>query len=118
MPKILSPADLRCEYLENPLGIDVLKPRLSWKLDSSIRGQKQTAYRILVASSPEKLKSDIGDLWDTGKVDSDKSIHVDYGGTPLDSSTQCFWKVIVWDKDGKASTPSESSDVVKGATRA
>jgi alpha-L-rhamnosidase len=109
-----SPADLRCEYLENPLGIDALKPRLSWKLDSSVRGQKQTAYRILVASSPEKLGSDIGDLWDTGKVASDKSVHVDYGGTPLDSSTQCFWKVIAWDKDGKASTPSESAMWSKG----
>ena len=86
--KVLSPADLRCEYLVNPLGVDVLKPRLSWKLDSSIRGQKQTAYRIVVASSPEKLKSNIGDLWDTGKVGSDKSIHVDDGGKPLESSMQ------------------------------
>ena len=110
----LGPADLRCEYLENPLGIDVPKPRLGWKLDSSIRGQKQTAYRILVASSPEKLKSNIGDLWDTGKVNSDKSIHVDYGGKPLDSSTQSFWKVTVWDKDGKASTQSESAMFSKG----
>jgi hypothetical protein len=59
---VLSSADLRCEYLVNPLGIDVQKPRLSWKLDSSIRGQKQTAYQILVASSPEKLTSNIGDL--------------------------------------------------------
>jgi len=110
----LSPVDLRCEYLENPLGIDALKPRLSWKLDSSIPGQKQTAYRILVASSPEKLDSNIGDLWDTGRVDSDQSIHVDYSGEPLESSTQCFWKVIGWDKDGKASTPSKSAMWSKG----
>jgi len=111
---VLSPADLRCEYLENPLGIDMPKPRLSWKLDSSIRGQKQTAYRILVASSPEKLKSNIGDLWDTGKVESDQSIHVDYDGKPLESSTQSFWKVIVWDQDGNVSAPSESAIWSKG----
>ena len=98
--KDLGPADLRCEYLENPLGIDSPKPRLSWRLDSSVRGQRQTAYRVLVASSPEKLKDNLGDLWDTGKVASDQSTHVDYGGKPLESSAQCVWKVSVWDKDG------------------
>ena len=112
--EIFSPADLRCEYLENPLGIDVPKPRLSWKLDSSVRSQKQSAYRILVASSPERLESNIGDLWDTGKIDSDQSIRVDYGGKPLESSTQCFWKVIAWDKEGKASTTSKSALFSKG----
>jgi alpha-L-rhamnosidase len=112
--KDLGPADLRCEYLENPLGIDSPKPRLSWRLDSSVRGQRQTAYRVLVASSPEKLKDNLGDLWDTGKVASDQSTHVDYGGKPLESSAQCFWKVIVWDKDGKASTTSKSAMFSKG----
>jgi alpha-L-rhamnosidase len=112
--KALSPANLRCEYLENPLGIDALKPRLSWKLDSSVRGQKQTAYRILAASSQEKLNNNVGDLWDTGKVVSDKSVHVDYDGKPLESSTQCFWKVIVWDEDGKSSTTSKSAMFSKG----
>jgi alpha-L-rhamnosidase len=113
-PIALRPTDLRCEYLANPLGIDVPEPRLSWKLESSIRGQKQTAYRVLVASSPEKLKSNIGDLWDTGKVASDKSMHVAYGGKPLDSSMRCFWKVIAWDKDDRASTQCESAMWSKG----
>ena len=63
------PAALRCEFRENPSGIDVPKPRFSWKFkDSTIRGQSQSAYQILVASSEELLKKDKGDLWDSGKV--------------------------------------------------
>jgi alpha-L-rhamnosidase len=91
--------------LTNPLGIDVLNPRLSWKSSSLIRGQKQTAYRIIVASSPENLKNNIGDLWDSGKVSSDKSNHVAYDGKSLESSIKCYWKVFVWDKDNNISTP-------------
>ena len=101
--ELLRPADLRCEYLVNPLGIDVVKPRLSWMCKSSQRGQKQTAYRLLVASSSDKLDKNVGDLWDAGKVKSDQSIHVAYAGKPLESRMRCYWKVRVWDKDGKAS---------------
>ena len=74
---------LRCEYLVNPLGVDVAEPRLSWNLQSGQRGQKQTSYRLLVASSPEKLKKNIGDLWDSGKVKTDRSIHVAYNVSRL-----------------------------------
>ncbi|MCE5250460.1 glycoside hydrolase family 78 protein [bacterium] len=88
---------LRCEYLENPLGIDVVKPRLSWILESSQRGQIQKAYRIIVASSPDSLLKDIGDLWDTGKIVSDQSTQVEYGGVPLGSRMRCYWKVCAWD---------------------
>lgn len=66
-PGGIRPADLRCEYLVNPLGIDEEKPRLSWRTESKTRGQKQTAYRLLVASSAGKLTQGVGDLWDTGK---------------------------------------------------
>ncbi len=93
--------ELRCEFLKNPLGIDVTEPRLSWMLDSKERGARQTAYEILVASSAGKLKPGQADLWDTGKVASDQSIHVSYAGRPLGSRQQCFWKVRVWGKDGK-----------------
>ena len=92
---------LRCEYLENPLGIDVAKPRLNWLMRADERGQRQTAYRILVASSPELLRQDQGDLWDTGRVQSDKSIQIEYAGKPLSSDLHCWWKVRVWDKDGR-----------------
>ena len=100
-------SDLTCEYLENPIGIDILAPRLSWKLESGERGQKQTAYRVLVASSEAQLADNTGDLWDTGKVDSDQSIQLVYAGKTLESRMQCFWKVMVWDVDGRPSSWSE-----------
>jgi alpha-L-rhamnosidase len=93
--------DLRCEHLENPLGIGASHPRLSWILKSTERGVKQTAYQILVASSDAKLKSDQGDLWDSGKVSSDESVLVPYTGKALASRAECFWKVRVRDARGK-----------------
>jgi alpha-L-rhamnosidase len=92
---------LRCEYLNNPLGIGAVKPRLSWILVSSQRGEKQTAYQILVASSISQLDENIGDLWNSGKVPSDESAQIQYAGKPLTSREQCFWKVRAWDRDGK-----------------
>jgi len=95
--------NLRCEYRENPLGIDDLTPRLCWQLNSDERGQRQTAYRILVASSADLLKQGCGDLWDSGKMDSDQCLHVRYAGKPLVARERCFWKVQIWDKDGVGS---------------
>jgi len=103
----LSPENLRCEYLIDPSGIDITNPRLSWYSVSEERNQKQTAYRILVSSSLEKLNSDKGDLWDSKKVDSDESIHIIYNGKELHSEDECFWKVKVWDGEGKESAWSE-----------
>lgn len=100
----ISPFALRSEYLVNPEGIDVQSPRLSWMLKSEVRGQKQAAYRVLVASSRELLKKNQGDLWDTGKVASDQSNQLAYAGEPLSSRMQCFWKVMVWDIAGTPST--------------
>ena len=97
---------LRCEYHENPLGIDIIKPRLSWwMLERSgkleMRGQRQTAYQVLVASSEELLKLDQGDLWDSGKVKSDQSIQIEYLGKPLIPQQFAYWKVKVWDAKEK-----------------
>jgi hypothetical protein len=105
----LSIERLRCEYVQNPQGIDVFGPRLSWVLNSEVRGQKQTAYRVLVASSAAKLAAEDADLWDSGKVDGDQTIHVVYQGKPLQTRMQCFWKVQVWDKDGKQSQSREEA---------
>lgn len=99
--------DLRCESLSNPVGIDETEPRLSWRIESETFGAKQTAYHIMVASSPEQLEQGVGDLWDSGKVQSDQSMHVAYAAKPLESKMACFWKIMVWDKDGKASGWSE-----------
>ena len=93
---------LRCEFLNDPLGIDTVQPRLSWVLEPgkrSVRDQKQSAYEILVASSAKKLKAGVGDLWDSGQVSSDHSVEVRYAGKPLRSEQECFWKVRVWDQD-------------------
>ena len=95
---------LRCEYMSDPLGIDVVKPRLSWVLEADERGQKQTAYQVLVAGSPETLARDQGDLWDSGRRDSDQTLHVTYAGKPLASGMACYWKVRVWDKRGRPSS--------------
>ena len=94
---------LRCEYLQDPVGIDETTPRLSWRLESDKRGQNQTAYRILVASSSKILAEGQGDLWDSGRVDSNRTIHIEYDGKPLRSRQHCFWAVKVWDRDGSES---------------
>jgi len=99
--------DLRCEYRVNPLGIDIVKPRLSWIMESGQRGQMQSAYQILASDSEEKLRRNQGELWDSGKVESEQSNQVVYEGEPLKSRMRCYWKVRVWDKDGKASAWSE-----------
>ena len=100
----LSPAELRCEYRADPLGVDVSRPRLSWIVASAERGQRQTAYQVLVAGSEAILKLDKGDLWDSGQVQSDDTTAIVYGGKPLSSNQPCYWKVKVWGKDGTPST--------------
>src|SRR5262245_41455446 len=80
-----APANLRCEYLVNPLGIDRTTPRLSWEMVDARRGAMQNARQILVADNPELLDHDVGNLWDSGKVVSDETIHVAYAGRPLHS---------------------------------
>ncbi len=93
---------LRCEYLINPMGIDAANPRLNWIITSSRRGERQTAYQILVASTPELLRQDNGDLWDSGKVLSDETTQIAYQGQPLVSREGWYWKVRIWDQDGRS----------------
>lgn len=100
----VSVANLRCEYLTDPLGIDVPQPRLSWQLtdDGRTRGQKQTAYQVLVeGDSPDGQAWTV--LWDSGKVVSSESVNNAYAGSPLASGRSCRWKVRVWDNDGHPS---------------
>jgi alpha-L-rhamnosidase len=106
--------NLRCEYLRNPLGIDVVRPRLSWVLHSPERGQRQIAYEVLVASSPESLSSGAGDLWRSGRVESDQSVQIEYAGKPLSSRRPCFWKVRVWDQRGRRSGWSDPANWTMG----
>jgi len=111
-------ARLRCEYLKDPLGIDATQPRLSWILQADERGQKQTAYRVLAAATLETLAKDQGDLWDSGRVESDQTIHVEYAGKPLCSRMQCYWKVQIWDKAGQPSPWSDPASWTMGLLNA
>ncbi len=88
------------EYAENPINLDEAHPRFSWIIYSGKRNQKQLAYRILVASSSDKLKENQSDLWDSGKIESGETIQHEYAGQDLKSAQKYFWKVIVWDGAG------------------
>lgn len=104
-PSMSSVKVIRCttEYAINPLGLDERRPRLAWTLASDESGQKQTAYRVLVATSPEALARNRADIWDSGRVPSPESAHVVYGGPELKSRTRYWWKVRVWDARSAAS---------------
>lgn len=99
-----------CEMAVNPVGIDVPSPRLGWQLASEVKGDKQTAYRIIVASSRTYAEQKRGDMWDSGQIDSGCSQRVPYEGSPLKGGTTYYWTVQVWDAQGK---PSEWSDVAQ-----
>ena len=111
------PVQLYCEYLKNPVGIDKLKPRLSWiskPTSPQSRGLSQTAYQIIVATSKDFLVNDKGDIWNSGKVLSDQSVHIKYSGKPLVSHTWYYWKVRVFDQNDRASAWSDPAFWVTG----
>jgi len=109
-----APTGLRCEYLPNPMGMDVQKPRFSWVLHHTERAQMQTAYQILVAGSADGLGRDAGDVWDSGKVDSSHSTQVVYAGKPLSSGKTYYWKVRYWDAAGNVSPYSGNAQFEMG----
>jgi len=102
-PSLPPPVNLRCEYRTDPFDIEAAHPRLYWTLESRDRGCRQKAYHVLVSSSAGLLASGIGDLWDSGRVESGASVHVEYGGEPLVSGMRCFWKARVFDELGQSS---------------
>jgi alpha-L-rhamnosidase len=106
---LATPVRLRCEYLVNPLGIDMASPHLSWQSDNSERNWKQVAYELLVSSSSETLQSGKADVWDSGKVDSGESVGIVYRGPALQSRKKYFWKVRAWDAAGQASESAEAA---------
>src|ERR687898_218003 len=103
-PAELRPVGLKCEYRVDPLGIDERVPRLSWALESEGRSQVQSAYRVLVARTEKDLESEENLLWDSGTVESSRSVGVEYEGKPLRSGSRCLWKVRVWDGAGERSS--------------
>ena len=93
--------NLVCEYRANPLGIDVVAPRLAWQMQSDRQGARQTAYRILAATDLSTLRAGNADLWDSGKIETDQSIHIPYAGQRLSSRQRVYWQVTVWDETGQ-----------------
>ncbi len=100
---------LRVEYLDRPLAVDTAQPRMAWTLHSPERTQKQTAYQVLVASSPELLAAGRGDVWDSGKVSAADSFGVEYAGPVLQGGARYFWQVRSWDGKDQPSGWSVSS---------
>ena len=111
---IQRPTNLRCEYAVNPIGVDVPFPRFSWVLNHSERGCIQSAYQILVSRTVENLENETGDVWDSGIVESDKSVNVEYRGKSLESKGRYFWKVRWWDNAGQVSDYSEAATFEMG----
>ena len=104
---MLKVTDLKIEYKNNPLGIDIIRPRMSWHIKSDQRGQKQTAYQIKIATN-KKLLNNNPDIWPLGKVLSEESVNIEYDGCKLESGTRYFWQVRVWDQQDQ---PSLWSDI-------
>ncbi|MBS1708685.1 MAG: family 78 glycoside hydrolase catalytic domain [Armatimonadetes bacterium] len=100
---------LTCEHESQPLAVEAEKPRLSWRTETESKNWTQSAYRVLVASSPALLKQGKGDLWDSGKVVGGQSVLVPYAGKRLEGRTACYWKVKVWGSDGKRSPWSSAA---------
>jgi alpha-L-rhamnosidase len=98
-----APCALRCEYQVDPLGLGTRQPRFFWKLGDERPGAGQSAYHVLVASDPERLERDEGDLWDSGEVASDQNAQVVYQGAALGSRQRAFWKLRSFDTDGEPS---------------
>ena len=92
---------LLCEYAENPINIDIAHPRFSWVVSSTLRNQRQSAYQVLVASSVDILSEGNGDCWHSNKIISSETMHLPYDGKALKSNANYFWKVRIWDGQGR-----------------
>jgi len=103
-----APVRLRCESLQNPVGVDSAKPHFSWQSDNTERNWQQSAYQILVASSAEQLNAGHADVWDSGKIASAESVGIVYGGPNLESRKRYYWTVRVQDAAGKTAQSAET----------
>ena len=101
------PNNLRVEYVENPLGLNVLKPRFSWWVNDNRPAEVQTAYEIMVGSTRQQVQEDHPNLWHSGRVESPLVAYVEYAGTELSSGQRGWWKVRTFDSDGLASSWSD-----------
>lgn len=100
-------SNLQCEYLNDPLGLDVQQPRFSWKILSGQRGIAQSAYQIVVSESIDELKKENGDYWDSGKILSSQLTNIEYNGLKLQSNKSYYWQVLVWGKNDEGPVLSD-----------
>ena len=96
-------SDLQCENLYDPLAVNTIHPRFSWKNSSDRQGASQTAYQIVVATEPDRLSEKKADRWDSGKISSSESILIKYAGDKLETGQLLYWKIRVWDEDDRVS---------------
>jgi alpha-L-rhamnosidase len=106
--------NLRCEYMQEAVLVK-LSPRFSWELFSTQRGQKQTAWQLLVSNDFEKIEAAKGNIWDSGKTKGDETFGINFQGSKLKSFTRYYWRVRVWDRDGRVSNWSEPASFITGA---
>ncbi|MFL5739514.1 MAG: family 78 glycoside hydrolase catalytic domain [Flavisolibacter sp.] len=105
----IRPYKLTCEYLKHPLGIETRQPRFSWLIDSSQRNLFQSAYELVIGTREKEVERSKGNMWQSGKINSDQNILIEYKGAPLRSATRYFWRVRVYDQNGKVSQWSKTS---------
>jgi alpha-L-rhamnosidase len=105
----LKPSYLRCEYVENPIGVQSLHPNLSWRCDDSRQGGRQTSYQIVMADTPRNLADGNYTIWNTGRVESGRIGGIPYRGVPLESSQLVYWKVRIWDENGASGEYSDDA---------
>ncbi len=103
------PYNLKVNFAEKPVGIDLKKPFFSWNLRSLKNNVKQVSYRIIVSDSIDKINKNIGDCWDTNMVKSEENAFIYYNGQDLKSSTRYYWRVKWWDNEGNESDFSNVS---------
>ena len=100
---------MKCEYRENPVGIETQNPRLTWQVNSSESDGRQKAYQIIAGTDSMEVMKGIGNIWDSGKVSSDQSLNIPFKGETLNSGSKYFWKVKVWDENNRVSPWSETA---------
>src|SRR5690606_9477430 len=99
--------NLKVEYADQPLGLMVEKPHFSWEIKGSQPNIEQRAYQVLVADSPDELANSVGNIWDSGVVQTNQSVGVRYEGEALQSSRRYYWKVRIWDVHGDDEVESD-----------
>ena len=116
-PSALAPTGLLCQLMTHPekVRIPTVRPQFGWVVNDGMPGAVQAAYRIQVTSDPETFAGEKGDVWDSGKVSSSRSLHVRYGGVLLVSDTDYYWRVCIWNDRDEISPWSDPQHIRTGA---